>query len=347
MTVKNNSHDRVIIALDAMGGDHAPDEVIHGAAIALKDTDLDIFFKIYGDSQKVMPILSKLSSLRDRCEFIHAPQVVGPEEKPSSALRYFKNSSMQLSINAVKNKEADAAVSAGNTGALMAMSTITLKTIAQIHRPAIVTLMPSTEGKFVMLDLGANVECDANNLYQFAIMGEAFARIVLNKENPVVKILNIGSEELKGKDSIKLACSMLKETTLPINFQGYVEGNNMADGSTDVVVTDGFTGNVVLKTIQGYAKVYKTLAKKSLGKSLISKIQGLFVVSLFKKISSSMDPREFNGAMLIGLNGVVVKSHGSMDRVGICNAIKVAHSLSGAKINDQIAEELTVLAEVD
>ena len=335
------STHRITIALDAMGGDHAPDEVIKGADILLAKNDIDIYFKIYGDKEKVIPLLNKLPRLINRSELIHTSQVVEPNEKPSYAIRNCKESSMQLAINAIKAQEADAMVSAGNTGALMAMSTITLRTLPQIHRPAIVTLIPTIEGKIVMLDLGANVECDANNLFQFAIMGEAFARIVLGKKQPIVGLLNIGSEEIKGKDSIKLAYTMLKETDLPIKFYGYVEGDTAADGKVDVVVTDGFTGNVMLKTIQGYAKVYKSLAKQAFQHSLISKLQFIFARSAFRKISSSLDKRQFNGAMLIGLNGIVVKSHGSMDKLGIANAIKVAYELAAAKINEQIAEELS------
>lgn len=339
----------VTIALDAMGGDHAPDEVIRGAGIIAENSDYEnLRFKIYGDAAKINPLLASLPKLVEKSELIHTSQVVGPEEKPSSAIRNFKDSSMQVAINSLKENKADAVVSAGNTGALMAMSIITLRTLPQIHRPAIVTLIPTMTGKLVMLDLGANIECDATNLYQFAIMGEVFARIVLGKKEPSIGLLNIGSEEMKGKDSIKLAYTMLKNTTLPINFHGYVEGNNIADGSVDVIVADGFTGNVVLKSIQGYAKVYKHLAKQAfMNSSWFAKLQFLFAKAAFKKIAASLDPRHYNGAMLIGLNGIVVKSHGSMDKIGIANAIKVAYSLASSKINDQIAEEVSATVNLE
>ena len=341
--ISESSTDKVVIALDAMGGDHAPTEVIKGADLLLEDPSYNIYFKIYGDKDKITPLLNKLPRLANRSELIHTTQIVAPGEKPSNAIRNFKESSMQLAINAVKEKQADAVLSAGNTGALMAMSTITLRTLPQIHRPAIINTLPATDHKkIVLLDLGANIESDANNLFQFAIMGEAFARVVLNKKEPVIALLNIGSEELKGKDSIKLAYSMLKETTLPINFYGYIEGHELSDGKVDVVVTDGFTGNVMLKTIEGYAKVYKHLAKQAFRGSLLAKLQFLFARSAFKKISSNLDARKYNGAMLIGLNGIVVKSHGSTDKVGMCNALKVTYNLARAEINKQIAEELVL-----
>ncbi len=338
---------KLIIALDAMGGDNAPDEIIKGADLLLEDPSYDVYFKIYGNKDKVVPLLNKFPRLINKSELIHASQVVAPEEKPSSAIRNCKDSSMQLAINAVKDNQADALLSAGNTGALMAMSTITLRTLPQIHRPAIITAMPSVNKKIVMLDLGANVECDANNLYQFAIMGEAFARIVLNKKQPAVALLNIGSEELKGKDSVKLAHSMLKETDLPINFYGYIEGHELSNGKVDVVVTDGFTGNVVLKTIQGYAKVYKYLAKQAFTGSWLAKIQFLFAKSAFKRIASNLDSRKYNGAMFIGLNGIVVKSHGSSDKVAVCNALKVTYELAAAEINKQIADEMVLTNDLE
>jgi len=339
----------VTIALDAMGGDHAPNEVIYGASLIAENSDYDnLRFKIYGDTAKINPLIALMPKLVEKSEVIHTTQVVGPEEKPSSAIRNFKDSSMQVAINSLKENKSDAVVSAGNTGALMAISIITLRTLPQIHRPAIVTLIPTITGKLVMLDLGANIECDATNLYQFAIMGEVFARIVLGKKKPSIGLLNIGSEEMKGKDSIKLAYTMLKNTTLPINFHGYVEGNNIADGSVDVIVADGFTGNVVLKAIQGYAKVYKHLAKQAfMNSSWFAKLQFLFAKSAFKKISASLDSRNYNGAMFVGLNGIVVKSHGSMDKIGIANAIKVAYSLASSKINDQIAEEVSATVNLE
>lgn len=337
--VNQSNENQIIIALDAMGGDNAPGAVIKGANLAIQENK-NIFFKIYGDEAKLLPLLSQFPELVKNSNLIHTTQVVANDEKPSTAIRTCKNSSMQLAINAIKEKEAHAVVSAGNTGALMAMSTITLRTLPQIHRPAIIALLPTMQGKVAILDLGANVESDANNLYQFAIMGDAFVKILLQIKKPRIGLLNIGSEESKGKDSIKLANAMLNDENSLLNFHGYVEGDEIASGIVDVVVTDGFTGNVTLKSIEGYAKVFLHFTKKAFSSSLLSKLHYLLSKPTLKKLSISLDNRLYNGAMLIGLNGIVVKSHGSMDEVGIANAIKAAHDLAKFKINEKIAEEL-------
>ena len=332
---------QIVLAIDAMGGDHAPNAAIEAASLVLEDKDCkDVYFKIFGRKEKIIPLLKKFPKLINASELVHTEQVVSNDEIPSSAIRNCRKSSMQLAINSVKDKDSHAAVSAGNTGALMAMSTITLRTLPQIHRPAIITFLPSEKGRVAVLDLGANVESDANNLYQFAIMGEVFVKILEDKQNPSIGLLNIGSEETKGKDSVKLAYSLLKNSTVPINFKGYVEGNDVATGDIDVVVTDGFTGNVLLKSISGYAKVYVHFMKKAFSSSLFSKMHYLLSKTTLNKLSKSLDSRMYNGAMLIGLNGVVVKSHGSMDSVGIANAIKTAYSLAKNNINEQISEEI-------
>jgi len=332
---------RIVLAIDAMGGDHAPNAVIEAANLVLEDKSCkDVYFKIFGKKDKIIPLLKKFPKLINSSKLVHADQVVSNDEIPSSAIRNCKKSSMQMAINAVKSQDAHAVVSAGNTGALMAMSTITLRTLPQIHRPAIITFLPSEKGRVAVLDLGANVESDANNLYQFAIMGEVFVKILEKKEKPSIGLLNIGSEEIKGPDSVKLAYSLLKNSTVPINFVGYVEGNDVASGEIDVVVTDGFTGNILLKSISGYAKVYVHFMKKAFTSSLLSKLHYLFSKPSLNKLSKSLDSRMYNGAMLIGLNGVVVKSHGSMDSVGIANAIKTAYNLSKNNINEQICEEI-------
>ncbi len=330
-----------VIALDAMGGDHAPEEVIHGAELCLEDSVYsNTYFHIFGNQNTVMPIIEKCPLLKHNHTFFNSTNEVSADEKPSHALRNCKESSMYQSILALKAKTVDAVVSAGNTGALMAISTIVLRTLAHIHRPAIIATIPTVKSKIVMLDLGANVEADATNLFQFAIMGAAFAKITLGISKPTVAILNIGSEEIKGKDSIKLAHSMLKESNLSINFKGYVEGNEIFDGNTDVIVTDGFTGNVVLKTMSGNVKIYSHFLRKAFTHNIFTKLKYLISKSVLKMFAQSLDHRNFNGAMFIGVNGIVVKSHGSMDRNGICNAIKIACTLSQEKINEKIAEEL-------
>jgi glycerol-3-phosphate acyltransferase PlsX len=331
----------IIIALDAMGGDQAPESVIKGAELFLKDYPKKVaYFKIYGDRNKINELVNKCENLRNLSELFHTDQVVSPDEKPSNAIRNCRKSSMQLAINAVKDGEANCIVSAGNTGALMAMAKITLRTQPGISRPAICGIFPTMKKHIVMLDLGANVECDATNLYQFAIMGEAFARIVLNIRAPKVGILNIGSEDLKGKDSVKLAHTMLNETNLPIDYIGYVEGNQIIKGDTDVIVTDGFSGNIALKTIEGSVKLFGHYLKKSFTKSLFSRIRYIICKPALNEARRALDARYFNGAMFVGLKGIVIKSHGSMDKVGIANAIKVAYDLAESKIEDQITEEL-------
>lgn len=336
-----NTMEEVVIALDCMGGDKAPDAVINGAELALGMLPQGrVFFKLFGNEKQVRPLLNKTPLLQKYSEFIHTNSVVSAEEKPSIAIRTGRDSSMQLAINAVKAKEAVAVVSSGNTGALMAMSKVSLRTLPQISRPAIIAILPTTKGKIVMLDLGANVECDATNLFEFAIMGEAFARIILGKSKPKIGILNIGSEEMKGRDSIRLAANMLKDSGLPISFHGYVEANEITEGVVDVVVTDGFSGNVALKAIEGTARLYKHFLKQAFLSSWLTKLSYFLIKPALKKLYTAGDHRYYNGAMFVGLNGIVVKSHGSMDDVGFANAIKVAYELAHAKINEQIADEL-------
>ena len=335
------SSGTINIAIDAMGGDKAPESVILGAELFLKKyPKKKSYFKIFGDRNKINHLVKRCELLSDRSELIHTDQAVSPDEKPSSAIRNCRQSSMQLAIDSVKNKEADCCVSAGNTGALMAMSKITLRPMNGINRPAICAIFPTIKKQIAMLDLGANVECDATNLYQFAIMGEAFAKIALNIRTPKIGLLNIGSEDLKGKDSVQLAHKMLNETNLPLDYRGYVEGNQIVQGNHDVIVTDGFSGNIALKSIEGAVKFFKHVIAEGFKSSILSKIGYLLSKSAMNKTKDYLDPRKFNGAMFVGLKGIVVKSHGSMDEIGFANAIKVAYDLAAAKIQDQIAEEL-------
>lgn len=337
------SNSGVIIAIDAMGGDKAPSAVLNGANIVAEHSRLypDLKLKIYGNRNKIDKLVQSLPKLKNIASIIHCEQEIPPHEKAASAIRNYKDSSMYLAVYSVKDKQAHAVVSAGNTVALMAISTLTLRTLPGIHRPAIITLLPSMKGKIAVMDLGANVECDADNLYQFAVMGHAFAKIILGIEEPKIGLLNIGSEENKGKDSIKLAKSMIQSSPIAKNFHGYIEGNDIAYGTVDVAVTDGFTGNAILKVIGGYGAVYKNLIKEAVSRSIISKLKALLMTREFKTVSKSLDSRYYNGAMFIGLNGIVVKSHGSMDEIGIANAIKVAYNLARFNINKQIEAELS------
>ena len=332
--------DIVRIAIDCMGGDDAPNIVIKGAMLAYEQNK-NIEFIFFGNSEIVSPILDKFPKLKNNSNFFHSSDVILADDKPSIALRKGKNSTMRLAIDCVKDGKADVAVSAGNTGALMAISKIVLRPLPSIDRPAIVTSIPNEKNSgTVLLDMGANVECDSDVLFQFAVMGHAFAKISLNIKNPKIGILNIGSEDLKGNDAVKNAAILLKESDLADAFYGYVEGNDITKGTVDVVVTDGFTGNISLKVIEGTAKMITNVIKKSFSRNILSKLGYLFASKSFAIAKNMMDPRLHNGAMLIGLNGVVVKSHGGTDEIGFCNAINVAISLVRNKINDKIINEL-------
>jgi len=331
---------KITIALDCMGGDRSPQVVIEGAD-KIASTNFDAHFLFFGDSKKILPIVSHCRYLKGRFDLIHTDDFISSDEKPSTALRRGTNSSMRLAIDSVKDGRADVVVSAGNTGALMAISKVVLRMLPSIDRPAIVTCIPNAKKQAtVFLDMGANVECSADVLFQFAVMGSAFARAVLKISKPTIGVLNVGSEELKGHEDVRNVAEMLRNSALKDQFYGYVEGNDIAAGTVDVVVTDGFTGNIALKAIEGMAKMVSGLVKEGFRNSIWSKIGYLLAsVSLSKSIKA-VDPRLHNGAMLVGLSGVVVKSHGSADVLAFSNAIKVAISLVENKINEQIIHEL-------
>ncbi|MDX2083030.1 MAG: phosphate acyltransferase PlsX [Rickettsiales bacterium] len=333
------------IALDCMGGDNAPRSVLEGAQIIAK-TNPNVHFLLFGNAKKINPFLSKLHQLNSVHTLIHTEEFISAEEKPSVALRKGTNSSMRLAIDAVKDGKADVAISAGNTGALMTIAKIVLRPLPSIDRPAIVTSIPNQKKTgTVLLDMGANVECPSDVLYQFAIMGHAFARVVLKVEKPSIGILNVGSEDLKGSDAVKNAAQLLKESKVKDCFYGYVEGDDIIKGTVNVVVTDGFSGNITLKAIEGTAKLIVSIVKEGFNNSLLGKIGYLFARSPIRNAIKNIDPRLHNGAMLIGLNGVVVKSHGSTDGLGFSNAIKVAISLVENRINERITEELKVSSD--
>ena len=328
----------ITLSIDAMGGDNAPDMVVEGMDLALRDLPGTKFI-VYGRSEQLIPLLEKFPNLSAHVEVRHSDDVVSNEEKPGIALRSGRKSSMRLAINAVGEHEADGIVSAGNTGALMAMAKFVLKTLPGIDRPAIATVLPTMSGESVMLDLGANIQCDAENLVQFAVMGEVFARNVLHIEKPSIGILNVGTEVLKGNDSVKQAAAILSETQLPIHFYGFVEGDDIAKGTVDVIVTDGFTGNVALKAIEGTAKLFAGALKEELLNSLPGKIGALIAKPAIDSFRERFDPRRYNGAMFLGLGGICVKSHGGTDALGFCYAIKVAHELIKDQLNEGIKED--------
>ncbi|MEG3617365.1 phosphate acyltransferase PlsX [Magnetovibrio sp. PR-2] len=328
----------ITLSIDAMGGDNAPDMVVAGLDLALRDLPGTRFI-IYGRAEKLTPLLSQYPELAETCEVRHTDDTVSNEEKPGIALRSGRKSSMRLAINAVSDGEADGVVSAGNTGALMAMAKFVLKTLPGIDRPAIASLLPTMKGESVMLDLGANIQCDAENLVQFAVMGEVFARNVLHIKKPSIGILNVGTEVLKGNDSVKQAGTILSETQLPIDFYGFVEGDDIGAGTVDVIVTDGFTGNVALKTIEGTAKLFASALKQELMDSIPGKIGALIAKPAIDSFRTRFDPRRYNGAMFLGLGGICVKSHGGTDAYGFCNAVKVAHELITDQLNEGIKED--------
>ena len=331
--------NRTVIALDAMGGDDAPAIVVDGAALA-RERYPKASFLFFGDEKKIKPLLDRHPILRDCSVLRHTPDVVSSDMKPSLALRQGRNSSMRLAINAVAQGEASCVVSAGNTGALMAIAKFVLKTMPGIDRPAIATLLPARKGEVVMLDLGANLECDAENLVQFALMGAIFCRAVQGIAEPTLGLLNIGAEELKGHDEVRTAAAILRERPIPGLFHGFVEGDDILEGTVDVVVTDGFTGNVALKTVEGTAKVMAYFLRQSLTSSWLSKLGALLARGALRRFKLRIDPRCHNGAMFLGLQGVCVKSHGGTDHEGFANAIGVAHDLVAHNFNDRIRDEL-------
>jgi len=311
------------ISLDAMGGDNAPEMVVRGADIARRRFPQSRYL-FFGDEARVRPLIDALPELKKVSTLRHTVSVVTMEDKPSQALRSGRGSSMRLAIDAVHHGEADAIVSAGNTGALMAMAKFVLKTMPGIDRPAIASFFPTLRSESVMLDLGANVQCDADNLVQFAVMGNVFARTVLGVREPTMGILNVGAEELKGHDAVKVAHGILRQATLPGKFIGFVEGDDITRGTVDVIVTDGFTGNVALKSIEGAVKLYSHFLRQTFKSSWMAGIGYLLARPAMNALRARVDPRRYNGAIFMGLNGVCVKSHGGTDAFGFANAIGVA-----------------------
>ncbi|MDC3116338.1 phosphate acyltransferase PlsX [Alphaproteobacteria bacterium] len=310
------------LSLDAMGGDNAPQIIVDGAAQS-KIRHPYLKFSFFGNKYKLLPLISSLESLKES-EIIHTDETIDANEKPSIAVRKGGNSSMGMAIKSVKSGKADAIVSAGNTGALMAMAKLFLRPIEGINRPAIAAYFPTIKGESCMLDLGANIECDAKNLVQFAFMGQAFANIVMGVDNPSISLLNIGEEEQKGLDYIKEASKILSSFKSQINYTGFIEGDKIAQGVSDVIIADGFIGNVSLKTAEGTALLVTSYLKKALSSSLSSKIGYLFAKKAIKDFRLQMDPRKYNGAVFLGLNAIAVKSHGGTDAFGFANAICVA-----------------------
>lgn len=337
-----NSGETLILSIDAMGGDHAPESILNGLSlVAAGATNLK--FLIHGDQALIKPFLDADSRLKACSEIQHTDKSIAMDAKPSQAVRQGKGSSMWNTLSAVKTGEAHIAVSAGNTGALMAMAKLVLRTVEGVHRPAIAASWPTPTGSSVVLDVGANVEADAEQLVEFAIMGEAYARAVHGKTSPSVGLLNIGSEELKGIDSVRLASDMLRQQQVGLNYIGFVEGNDISLGKADVVVTDGYTGNIALKTAEGTARLVSGFVKEALTENMISKIGALLASSGLKKLKDKMDPRSVNGGVFLGLNGVVLKSHGGTDATGFATTVRLASSVGHSNFKEDVMENLKKL----
>ena len=331
------------LAVDAMGGDRAPDVVIDGLAIAA-ERHPDARFLVVGDEARLRPLMDR-KTLSACCTLRHAPDVISGEMKPTAALR-LRNASMRVAIDSVAAGEACGVISAGNTGALLALAKIVIKTLPGVDRPALAALCPSARGDVVMLDLGANTLCDARNLVEFAVMGDVFARAVLGLPSPRIGLLNIGSEELKGDERVQRAAEILRGSHLAGQFHGFVEGDDIPGGTTDVVVTDGFTGNVALKMGEGALRLVFTLLKQVFSHSWAGRLAYILARPGLERLREWVDPRRYNGAIMLGLNGVVVKSHGGTDAEQFAYATDVAIDMVLHRFNDRIREGLAQIASL-
>ncbi|QIG78514.1 phosphate acyltransferase PlsX [Stakelama tenebrarum] len=329
------------IAVDAMGGDEGIAVMLAGVAHARRRFPGMEFFLV-GDETAIRQGLENHPNLSAASEIVHAPEVVGGDEKPSQALRRAKTTSMGIAIDLVKQGRAGAAVSSGNTGALMSMAKLSLRTMPGIDRPALAALLPTLgETDCVMLDLGANTECDTRNLVQFAVMGAAYARTALDLEQPRVALLNIGTEELKGTDTVRDAAAQLRGAAhLPLDFKGFIEGDRLSRGDIDVIVCDGFSGNIALKTAEGTARFVADLLRRAFQSSTRSKIGFLISKPATELLRHHLDPNNHNGAVFLGLNGLVVKSHGGANELGVQNAIAVAAKMVRDDLTRRIIEDL-------
>jgi len=332
----------LVISIDAMGGDHGPPVVVASlkrAAERLKGRD--VRFLLHGDEARIRSCMKHIGETAERCDVRHTDQVVAMDEKPAVALRRSKGSSMWNAIEAVKEGAAHAAVSAGNTGALMAVSKLQLRMAAPgLDRPAIVASWPTFKGVTAVLDVGANVQSDAAQLVEFAIMGEAFHRAVHGSTRPTVGLLNVGAEDIKGHEEVREAQKLMREGGFDFEYYGFVEGDDIAKGTVDVIVTDGFTGNIALKTAEGTARFISALMKDALTANPMSRMGALLALPSLKAMRARIDPNSLNGGPLLGLNGVVVKSHGGADAKGFANAIKIAADLADSNYAERIARNL-------
>ena len=330
----------ITIAVDAMGGDNSPKKIIDGIEVH-HNKSKNIFYKLFGDKDIIEPIIKKKSIDKNSFEVIHTNEKIKGEDSAFTAAKRGKNTSMWLSVESVKNNLSDIVISAGNTGALLVIAKLNLKMIENIDKPALSGLWPSKKGMSVVLDLGANIDCSDKNLIDFAIMGSSLYKSLFPEDKPKVALLNIGSEELKGNEIIKETYQKLNQiTNEEFEFKGFIEGNHLMDGNVNVIVADGFTGNVALKTAEGTANFISSELKYAMTSSILSKLGSLISINSLKKFKKKLDPRLYNGAILLGLNSPVIKSHGGTDYIGFANSLSVCEKIVKNNLIDKIKNSI-------
>tara|TARA_B100001175_G_scaffold127718_1_gene108664 strand:+ start:1323 stop:2330 length:1008 start_codon:yes stop_codon:yes gene_type:complete len=328
------------IAVDAMGGDNSPQKILDGIELHNKKSK-NVFYKIFGDEDLIKPVISKKSIDKNIYEIVHTKDTVKGEDSAFTAAKRGKNTSMWLAIESVKNDSSDIIVSAGNTGALLVIAKLNLKMIENIDKPALSGLWPSKKGMSVVLDLGANIECSDKNLIDFAIMGSSLFKSLFPDDNPKVALLNIGSEEVKGNEIIKETYQKLNQiVNEDFEFKGFIEGSNIMDGNVNVIVADGFTGNVALKTAEGTANFISSELKSALKSSIFGRLGSIISIGSLKKFKKKLDPRLYNGAILLGLNSPVIKSHGGTDYIGFANSLSVCEKIVKNNLIDKIKNSI-------
>ncbi len=331
----------ISIAVDAMGGENAPYKVVKGIEIHHSNSK-NIFYNIFGDKKIIEPLINSSKILNNSFKIIHTENYIKDSDSPLSAAKKGKDTSMWLSIESVKKNESDAIVSAGNTGALFVIAKLNLKMIDEIDKPALSALWPNKNGMNVVLDLGANIECNEKNLVDFSFMGSALHKSLFENEDAKVALLNVGSEEIKGNNILKNTYQILNEKKNSLfDFKGYIEGNNIMDGKVNVIVTDGFTGNIALKTAEGTANFITSELKEAFNSNVIGKISALLNIKNLKNFKNKLDPRLYNGAILLGMDKPVIKSHGSTDELGFANSLKVSEKIIKGKLIDKIKKNIS------
>ena len=339
---------KITIAIDAMGGDNSPNKTIEGLSIFLKKNiqKKDFFINLYGDKNKIEPELNKFSISKEFIKVVHTDSEVSDDETPLTAVKNSKNTSMWNSIKYQLDGEANISLSAGNTGVLLVISRMILKMMNDVSKPALAGLWPNEKGMNVVLDLGANIECTEQNLVDFSELGSALYKSLFPNDKPKVSLLNIGSEEIKGTELLKNTSKILRELSNEDNFiyNGYIEGNNIMSGNSNVIVTDGFTGNIALKTAEGTAKFITSNLKKTLTKNFMTKLSLIFSYFSLKEFKNKLDPRKYNGAIFLGLNGPVVKSHGGIDSLGFYHSIDLCYKIIKGDLMKQIKKNMSHLS---